>query len=128
MPEPGEGDNADRQRLEHPVVALERCGVPVPGPVGLEDDLRHLAAVGPASGDTLGAFWRAAVQQHHVGVLGAHLVERFPDAPVIVAIGAAGEAMCGPEGARTCVSARRRAVIKSRLAIIGSSPRSMPGG
>ena len=44
MPEPGEGDNADGQRLEHPVVALERCGVPVPGPVGLEDDLRHLAA------------------------------------------------------------------------------------
>ena len=52
--------------------------------------------VGPAGGDPLGALWRTAVQQHHVGMLGAHLVERLPDAPVIVAVDAAGKGDAGP--------------------------------
>ena len=51
-----------------------------PRPVGLEDDLRDLAAVGPAGGDTLGAARAAAVQQHHVGIFRVHLVEHGPDA------------------------------------------------
>ena len=72
----------------------------MPCPVGLEDDLRHLAIVGPAGGDALGAARAAAVQQHHVGVLRADLVERVPDTRVIVAIGAAGEGDAGPDGAR----------------------------
>jgi hypothetical protein len=40
----------------------------------------------------------AAMQQHHVGVLGADLVERGPDAGVIVAVGAVGEGNAGAGG------------------------------
>ena len=40
-----------------------------------EDHLGDFAMIGPAGGDALGAAWAAAVQQHHVGVLGADLVE-----------------------------------------------------
>ena len=39
----GEGEDADRQRFEQPVVALEGGGAAVARPVGLEDDLRDLA-------------------------------------------------------------------------------------
>src|SRR4051812_27068750 len=46
-----EGDNADRHRIEHAVVALERRRLAVAIPVRLEGDLRHLAIVGPAGGD-----------------------------------------------------------------------------
>ena len=74
-----EDDDADRQRLEQPVVALEGSGIAVAGPVGLEDDLWNFAMIGPAGGDALGALGAAAVQQHHVGMLGADLVERRPD-------------------------------------------------
>ena len=45
------------------------------GPVGLEGDLRHFAVLGPAGRDALGALRAAAMQQHHVGVLGVDLVE-----------------------------------------------------
>ena len=64
----------------------------MPRPIGLEGDLRHLAVFRPAGGDALGAARAAAVQQHHAGMLGVHPVERRPDAQVIVAVGAAGEA------------------------------------
>jgi hypothetical protein len=37
----------------------------MPGPVRLEDELRHLALFGPAGGDALGALRAAAVQEHH---------------------------------------------------------------
>src|SRR6201987_3457381 len=50
-----EHDDADRQRLEEAVVALEGSGAAFAGPVGLKDDLRDLAIVGPAGGDALGA-------------------------------------------------------------------------
>src|SRR3546814_2963215 len=43
------------------------------------------------SGDALGAAWAAAVQQHHVGMLRVDLVERGPDALVVIEVGAAGE-------------------------------------
>src|ERR1700751_3883467 len=79
-----EGDDADRQRLEQPVVALEGSSTAVAGPIGLEDDLWNFAMIGPAGGDALGAFGAAAVQQHHVGMLGADLVERLPDPRVVV--------------------------------------------
>jgi len=87
----GEDDDADRQGLQHLVVALEGRGVAVPRPVGLEDDLWNFAIVSPAGGDALGAARAAAVQEHHVRMLGADLVERVPDALVVVALGAAGE-------------------------------------
>ena len=61
------------------------------GPVGLEDDLQNLALIGPAGGDAFGAARAAAVEENHVRVLGADLVERVPDADVIVAVGPAGE-------------------------------------
>src|SRR6266516_2200341 len=60
-------------------------------PVGLEDDVRDLAVVGPAGSDALGTARAAAVQQHHGGMLGADLVERVPDALVIVVFSAAAE-------------------------------------
>ena len=61
------------------------------GPVGLEDDLRHLAIIGPAGGGALRALRRSAVEQYHVGMPLAHLVESVPDAEVIVALDAAGK-------------------------------------
>jgi hypothetical protein len=60
-------------------------------PVRLEDDLGNLALIGPAGGDLLRTPRRAAVEKHHVGVLGHHLVEHGPDALVIVTVDAAGE-------------------------------------
>src|SRR5664279_624308 len=68
----GEDHDADRQHVEHLIVALEGCCLGMLGPIRLEGDLRHLAVVGPASGDTLGALRRTAVQQHHVRMLGVN--------------------------------------------------------
>src|SRR3546814_13395039 len=68
-------DDADGQRVEHGSIALERGGVLVAGPVGLEDDLRDAAIVSPAGGDFLGALGTATVDQHHVGMLGVRLVD-----------------------------------------------------
>ena len=77
----------------------------------------------------VGALRRAAVQQHHVGVLGAHLVERGPDRSVIVEVEAAGEGDCGPAGSSTSSRRGVLAARKSRLSIIaavrcGGSPSS----
>ena len=94
----GEGDDADWQHIEHPVVALEGCRLGVPGPIGLEGDLRHLAIVGPAGGDALGALGRAAMQQHHVRVLGVDAVELVPDRAVIVEVEPTGEGDLRPGG------------------------------
>src|SRR5271170_182444 len=91
----GEDHDADRQRLKQAVVALKGGRIAVAVPVGLEDDLWNFAIVGPAGGDALGAARAGAVQQHHVGVLGPDLVERLPDAGVIVAVGAAGKGNAG---------------------------------
>jgi hypothetical protein len=74
---------------------LEGRGIAVPGPVGLEDDLRDLAAIGPAGGDALGPAGAAAMEEHHVRMLGADFVERVPDAADIVAVGAAGKRDAG---------------------------------
>ncbi len=63
----------------------------MPVPIGSEGNLRNFAGVGPAGRDAFGAGRRAAMQEDHVGVLGMHLVERGPDAFVIVAVGTAGE-------------------------------------
>jgi hypothetical protein len=51
----GEDHHAERQYVEHLIVALEGCCLGVFGPIGFEGDLgHHLAVVGPAGGDTLG--------------------------------------------------------------------------
>ena len=43
----GEDHDADRQNVEHRIVAFEWRRFGVLGPVGLEGDLRHLAVVAP---------------------------------------------------------------------------------
>jgi len=53
-------------------------------------------------------------------VFGTHLVERGPDAPVIVALGAPVNAMRVPAGTCNSVSARRRAAMNSRLSIMAA--------
>jgi hypothetical protein len=50
-----ENEDADREHIEHQTVTVERCGLGVSGPVRLEDDLRQLAVISPAGGDTLSA-------------------------------------------------------------------------
>jgi hypothetical protein len=60
-------------------------------PVRFEDDLGDLARIRPAGRDLLGAARRAAMEKHHVRVLGHHLVEHGPDALVIAVLDAAGE-------------------------------------
>ena len=40
--------------------------------------------VGPAGRDLLGAARAPAMQQHHLGVLGPHAVERRPDAMMVI--------------------------------------------
>src|SRR6267154_2040560 len=54
-------DDPDRHHGEHLVVAPERCGLGMAGPVGLEGDLGDLAGVGPGGGGALGAPRAAAV-------------------------------------------------------------------
>jgi hypothetical protein len=94
----GEDDDAGGHDLEHAVVALERSRLAVGGPVGLEGDLRHLAVIGPAGGGFLGAFRRAAMDQHHVGMLGVDLVEHGPDQLGVGVVGAAGKRDLGAFG------------------------------
>ncbi len=62
---------------------------------GLNGTCVHLAGVGPAGGNALGACRRPAVQQDHVGMLGADLVERGPDELMVVEVGTAGEGDLG---------------------------------
>src|SRR3546814_18989064 len=61
-----EEHDADRQDVEHLVVALEWRGLGVLRPVGLEGNLWHVAVLGPRCGDALGDSCAAAVQTHHV--------------------------------------------------------------
>jgi hypothetical protein len=103
----GEDHKADWQTFEQLVVALERRRLGVPRPVRLEDNLRHVAGIGPAGGDLLGAAGIAAVQQHHIGMFRVHAA---PPA----------KAIFDPFGSSTSASARRRACRKSRLSIIAA--------
>ncbi len=52
-------------------------------PVGLEGDLCDLAVIGPGGRNAFRTFWRSAVQEHHVRVLGMDLIELGPDRLVI---------------------------------------------
>ena len=113
-------DDAGRHDLEHAIVTFEGRGLAVKLPVGLESDLRDLALVSPAGGSALGAFRRAAMDQHHIGVLGEDLVEHDPDALVIGVIDAAGKQIFGPFGSSNSASALRRAAMKSRLSIMAA--------
>ena len=91
MPVPGENDDADRQVVEHRIVALERSRLGVARPVRLERDLRDLALVGPFCRDQLGALRAAAMKKHHARMLGMDLVERVPDQLMVGDIGPTGE-------------------------------------
>src|SRR5712671_2426678 len=79
-------DDPDRKDGKDLVIAPERCGLGVPGPIGLEGDLRDLASVGPGGGDALGALRAAAMEQNHAGVLGVNLVEPVPDRAMVVEV------------------------------------------
>ena len=73
-----EGDDALRQQAQQLVVAAERRGLAVGVPVRAADNLMHAARLGPASRDLLRTR-TAAVDQDHVVVLGADLIERRAD-------------------------------------------------
>jgi hypothetical protein len=45
----------------------------------------------PAGGDALGALGAAAIQQQHLRMFRAHLVQRGPDALAVVAVGTASK-------------------------------------
>ena len=88
-------DQADRQGFQELIVTFERCGFAVAGPVRLKDDLLAIAIVGPAGRNAFGAFWRSAMEEHHVVVLGADLVEGGPDGSSVVYLLSAGEGDLG---------------------------------
>src|SRR5467141_3946810 len=88
---PREMHDADRQQFEHGVVAFERRRLGMLRPVRLESDLRYLAGGRPFGGDQLGALWRTAVDEDHVGMLGVDLVEAVPDQVVVVEVEATGQ-------------------------------------
>ncbi len=69
-----EDDGALRHEVEQLAVAAEGCGPSVPVPVRLAHDLVHAVPFGPLRGELLDA-GAAAVHEHHVAVLGEHLVE-----------------------------------------------------
>ena len=94
----GTDHDADRQHGEHRVVSLERRRLDVLRPVRLESDLRDLAVGRPLGGDHFGALGRAAVQQHHAGMLGVDLVEPIPDETMIVEVEAARDDDFGTGG------------------------------
>ena len=77
--------------FEHCVVALERSRLGCFVQSGLKAICGTLRVVGPFGGDQLGALRRAAVDQHHVGMLGVNLVEAIPDQAMVVEVEATGE-------------------------------------
>src|SRR5690606_5475693 len=79
----GEDVDADRQAVEHLVIALEWRGLGVFGPVRLEGDLRHRAVAGPDGGGALGALLAATMHQDHVRMLCVDLIETVPNRAVI---------------------------------------------
>ena len=79
----GEDDDADRQAVEHLVIALERRGFGMFGPIRLEFNLRHLAVAGPGGGDAFSALRASTMHQDHVRMLGVDLIETVPDRAVI---------------------------------------------
>ena len=91
MPDPWTRMLPDWHRQEKLVVALEGRSLSVAGLVRLEGDVGDLAGIDPARGDELGAHWRSAVQEHHVGMFCVDLVEDIPDPLVVVASDASGE-------------------------------------
>ena len=91
----GEGDDALGQEFQEFVVPAEGSGTAVLVPVGLADDLVDAVALGPACRDALDA-GAAAMHEHHVGILGAGLVEPGDDGGGVLHVLAAGD---GDEGA-----------------------------
>src|SRR3546814_20620050 len=57
----GQDDDASRQGFQERIVALERRGLLVPVPVGLDGDLRPVVLLGPAGSDLLAARRRCPV-------------------------------------------------------------------
>ena len=70
-----EDEHAHREHVQHGVVALERCGLGVFGPVGFEGDLRDLPGLGPFGGEEFCALRAPTVEKDHVGIFGPDLIE-----------------------------------------------------
>ncbi len=97
----GEGDDALRHEAEQLVVAPERGGPSVALPVGLAHHLVHAVLFGSLRGELLDA-GAAAVDQHHVRVLGADAVEADEHRVRVGGVPAAGD---GDQGAARQVGA-----------------------
>ena len=93
-----EDEDADGEHVQHSVVALERCGLGVLGPVRLEGDLSDAPGLGPFGGDEFCALHSATVEKDHVGIFGPDLIELAPDQAVIVEVGPTGEGDLGACG------------------------------
>jgi hypothetical protein len=91
MPVPGKTMTPIGRTFEHLVVALERCGLGVLGPVGLEGDLRHLAVVGPAARCVRRPSGDPPCSSTMSGCLAWTLSSVGPDQPVVVEVEPAGE-------------------------------------
>ena len=91
MPEPGKDDQAVGHHREKLVVAAERSRLVVPVPVRLEGDLGHLAVLGPAGGDALGAAWAPPCSRTMSGCFSRALSSASQIRSWIVAVEPAGE-------------------------------------
>src|SRR3546814_12755084 len=80
-------DDPGGQGFQHRIVALERRGLLVPVPVGLERDLRHLALIGPEDGDLLAARRRCAIRQDHPRMFAVDTAAPVPDEVMRVDVG-----------------------------------------
>src|SRR5262249_14805255 len=94
--------------------------------IRLEGDLWDLAIVGPAGGDAFGAFWTAAMDEHHIGIFGVNPIEGIPDGAMVVEIEAAGEGDLGTGGKQHV--GFRTAVGGEENAAVGHGSRPGAGG
>jgi hypothetical protein len=115
----GEDDEADGKRIEEVVIALKGRGLGVTRPVGLEDDLRDLAIIGPGGGDRLGAPRRSAMKEWTMsGCLARTRSSAVQMAPTSLNSGPPAKAILAPGGVSGSISARRLAAMKSRLSMM----------
>ena len=79
----GQGQDADRIKLQHLVIGPERRRPTVTVEIGLGQDQRHALLLGPLDGQLLAALG-AGGRQRHVRPLGLGPVQRVEDPPCII--------------------------------------------
>ena len=110
----GEGDKALWHEGEKFVVAAERRGPPMPGPVGLAHHLVDAPALGPLGGEELAA-GSAPVNENHVRMLGLDLIEDGPHGLGVAGFLAPGDGDQGALG-QVCLGFR---VLAGSLEVTG---------